>query len=281
MRKIVLILFFIGQFEIAWTQNKTSIVNQVYQLNHKIEIPVTLGIFAANAMGLYVLLDKTPLSSSQVASLDKKDIWFFDRIAIEQTYDANYHKNTRATSDWLRNTSVFLPVILSLDKNIRKDIYSIAFLYLETQAIGSSLFIYAGVTFIDRIRPFAYYPEVPLGSKIESDAGVQSSFFSGHTSAAATASFFLAKVYIDYHPEIKRKKWLLYAGALIPPASVGYYRYKALRHFPSDIIVGIIAGAAAGILVPELHKIQFGKKQNFSILPFAGNSIGLSINIKM
>jgi membrane-associated phospholipid phosphatase len=154
------------------------------------------------------------------------------------------------------------------------------FLYLETQALGSSLFTFAGVTFIDRIRPFVYYPEVSLNSKIEG-AGTQNSFFSGHTSAAATASFFMAKVYIDYHPEMKRKKWLLYAGAIIPPASVGYYRYKALRHFPSDIIVGIIAGAAAGILVPELHKIQFGKKQNFSILPFAGNSIGLSINIKM
>ncbi|MFC1760229.1 phosphatase PAP2 family protein, partial [Candidatus Neomarinimicrobiota bacterium] len=138
----------------------------------------------------------------------------------------------------------------------------------------------AGVTFIDRIRPFVYYPEVSLNSKIEG-AGTQNSFFSGHTSAAATASFFMAKVYIDYHPEMKRKKWLLYAGAIIPPASVGYYRYKALRHFPSDIIVGIIAGAAAGILVPELHKVKIGKKKNMSISPFIHNSIGLSINIKM
>ena len=281
MKRIILVLLIFGQFETAWAQNKTLVANTVYQLNYKIEIPVTLGIFAINAMGLYVLNDKTPLSSNQIDLLGKKDIWFFDRNAIEQTYDATYHKNARATSDRLRNIYVFLPAILSLDKNIRKDIYSIVFLYLETQAISSSLFTYAGVTFIDRIRPFAYYPEVPLESKIESRGGVQNSFFSGHTSTAATASFFLAKVYIDYHPEIKRKKWLLYAGALIPPASVGYYRYKALRHFPSDILVGIIAGAAAGILVPELHKVKFGKMKNLTVLPFTRNSIGLSVNINM
>jgi membrane-associated phospholipid phosphatase len=281
MRKIVFIFVIVCQFEFVSSQNNSNSINSVYKLNHKIEIPATLGIFATNAVGLYVLNDKTPLSPSQVLSLDKKNIWFFDRNAVEQKYDETYHKNTRTISDWLRNISVFLPAILSLDKNIRKDIYNIMFLYLETQAISSSLFTYAGVTFIDRIRPFVYYDEVPQDSKTKSRVGVQNSFFSGHTSAAATASFFLVKVYIDYHPEIKRKKWLLYAGALIPPASVGYYRYKALRHFPSDILVGIIAGAAAGILVPELHKVKLGKKKNLSVLPFAGQSIGLSVNINM
>ena len=280
MRNIIIGLILLGQVEFVWSENTIPIANTVYQMNYKIEIPLTLGIFATNALGLYVLNDKTPLNSNQIASLNYKDIWFFDRIAIEQTYDATYHKDTRATSDWLRNTSIFLPAILSLDKKIRKDIYNIIYLYLETQALGSSLYTFAGVTFIDRIRPFVYYPEVPLISKIEG-AGTQNSFFSGHTSAAATASFFMAKVFLDYHPEMKSKKWLLYAGAIIPPASVGYYRYKALRHFPSDIIVGIIAGAAAGILVPELHKIKIGKKKNISVSPFMQNSIGLSLNIEM
>lgn len=280
MRKIIISMVLISQINFVWAKDKTSSVNTVYQMNYKIEIPLTLGIFATNALGLYVLNDKTPLSSNQIASLDKKDIWFFDQNAIEQKYNATYHKYTRTISDWMRNTYIFLPAVLSLDKKIRKDIYNIIFLYLETQAIGSSFYTFAGVTFIDRIRPFVYYPEVSLDSKIE-DAGTQNSFFSGHTSAVATASFFMAKVYIDYHPEMKRKKWLLYAGAILPPASVGYYRYKALRHFPSDIIVGIIVGAAAGILVPELHKVRFGKKKNISIVPFTGIRTGMSIHFKL
>lgn len=275
MKKIILILLILGQFEAAWSQENTLDKDRVYQMNHKLEIPTTLGLFIATPLALYVFKNKTPLNSSQIASLDINDIWKFDRMAVEQTYSASFHKNIRTTSDWLRNASVFLPAILYLDENVRKDLLNVVFLYLETQAINSSLYAFAGVTFVNRIRPFVYYPEVSLESKF--GQGAQDSFFSGHVSTTATASFFLAKVYIDYHPEIKNKKWLLYAGAIIPPASVGYYRYKSLRHFPSDIIVGIIAGAAAGILVPELHKVKFGKKQSFSLVPFTGKRTGMSI----
>jgi len=159
-------------------------------MNYKLEIPVSLGIFTVNALGLYVFNEKKPLSISQINSLNKNDILTFDRIAVEQTYNAKYHKNIRGSSDLLRNISIFLPSVLILDKNIRKDIYNILFLYLETQAIGSTLYTYMGVKFIDRIRPFVYYPEVPLESKIQSGSGANNSFFSGHTSATATATFF-------------------------------------------------------------------------------------------
>ena len=67
-----------------------------------------------------------------------------------------------------------------------------------------------------------------------------------------------------------------YCAALIPPAIVGYYRYKAMRHFPTDIMVGMAVGATVGILVPHLHKT---KKQdsNLSFIPFAGDISGLKI----
>jgi len=279
MIKLLLPVLIISQLQFILDEANPRSDNKIYKMNHKIEIPLSLGVFAVNALGLYVLNEKDPLNSNQVASLNKQDINIFDRIAVEQTYDAAYHKNIRTTSDWIRNSSIFLPSLLFLDKNIRKDIYNIIFLYIETQAVSSTLYAYAGITFIDRIRPFVYYPEVPLESKIESNSGAKNSFFSGHTSATATASFFLAKVYLDYNPMIKTKKMLLYTSAIIPPALVGYYRYKALRHFPSDILMGIIVGAAAGILIPELHKVKFGKNNNISVIPLNGNSVGLSFNI--
>jgi membrane-associated phospholipid phosphatase len=248
-------------------------------LNHKIEIPVTLGIFAANAMGLYVLLDKTPLSSSQVYSLDKKDIWFFDRNAVEQTYSSTTYDKATIASDWGLYISVFLPGLLFLDKKLKKDMSNILLLYLETQAINISLYTWGGIMYTKRIRPNAYYPEATLDENF-SNHGIKDSFFSGHVSTAATASFFMAKVYIDYHPEIKRMKWLLYTSALVPPAYVGYHRYKALKHFPTDIITGLVLGAATGILVPELHKVKFIKKQNLSLVPFTGKITGMSIQLK-
>jgi membrane-associated phospholipid phosphatase len=46
----------------------------------------------------------------------------------------------------------------------------------------------------------------------------------------------------------------VWAFAAAVPATVGYYRLKAGKHFLSDNILGYAMGAAAGILVPQLHK---------------------------
>ena len=69
----------------------------------------------------------------------------------------------------------------------------------------------------------------------------------------------MTKVFCDYHPEIGNKKYLLYAAATIPPLLLGYFRVKALRHFPSDVMVGTAIGALCGILIPEIHRIRSKK----------------------
>ena len=70
------------------------------------------------------------------------------------------------------------------------------------------------------------------------------------------------KVYSDYHPELGHKKLLLYGLASIPPLVEGYFRVKALAHFPTDVMVGFMIGGACGIIVPELHRI---KKKNVQL----------------
>lgn len=87
----------------------------------------------------------------------------------------------------------------------------------------------------------------------------------------------MAKVFSDYNPQLGAKKWLLFGAALIPPAFVGYYRYKALKHFPTDIIVGTAIGAAVGILVPHLHKINRKNNKAVSLLPYTGEYSGLAL----
>lgn len=67
---------------------------------------------------------------------------------------------------------------------------------------------------------------------------------------------------------------------LIPPALVGYHRYIVLKHFPTDIMTGIIIGAATGILVPHFHKIVIRKNENLSIVPFAGVYSGLVVSLR-
>ena len=87
----------------------------------------------------------------------------------------------------------------------------------------------------------------------------------------------MGKVYSDYHPELGNKKYWLFSAALIPPSLVGLYRYKAMKHFPTDIIAGTIAGAATGILIPHIHKNK-KKESAWAFLPYAGKINGLQIS---
>jgi membrane-associated phospholipid phosphatase len=94
---------------------------------------------------------------------------------------------------------------------------------------------------------------------------------------SASACFFAAKVYCDYHPELGNKKYLVYSLALVPSAATGFFRYKGLKHFPTDVITGLIIGASTGILVPHLHK-RTGS--NLTLVPFAGPVNGLALSYK-
>ena len=87
----------------------------------------------------------------------------------------------------------------------------------------------------------------------------RNSFYSGHVANATAATFFAVKVYSDYHPEIRNKKYLLYAIASVPALFNGWLRIKALAHFPSDVLAGYMIGGLFGIVVPELHRIKSKK----------------------
>ena len=130
--------------------------------------------------------------------------------------------------------------------------------------------------FTNRYRPFAYYDELPTPDK--TGDGTSDSWFSGHTAVTATSSFFMAKVYSDYHPELGAKKWIFFAAAVIPPAIVGVYRIKALKHSPTDVMMGTAVGAALGILIPHFHKVI--KNKDLSVVPFAGKYTGLAMSLR-
>lgn len=247
----------------------------VYHLSYKIEIPITVGLFAINYYELSLIKQKPALVTSQINSLDKNDVWAFDRRALNQTYSSACREKALTISDWGMNISLALPVFLIIDKEIRNDWYDILILYFETIAVNTQ-FSYTVPLVTNRIRPFVYYPEIPIEEKMK--WGSTASFFSGHTSTTAAVSFFMAKVISDYHPELGAKKWLLYAAALIPPTFVGYHRYRGLKHFPTDIAVGTIIGAAVGILIPHFHKIT--RNSNISLVPYTGEYTGLSCRLK-
>ncbi len=105
--------------------------------------------------------------------------------------------------------------------------------------------------FVNRLRPLAYNPNVAWDTRTDYD--VRNSFFSGHTSLAFTSAMFGAKLLHDLFPDMKHR-WLPWTVAGILAGTVGYLRYRAGKHFPTDILTGAAVGAVVGITIPQLHK---------------------------
>ncbi len=246
---------------------------KVYSLNYKIDIPLTSVGIATAIWGFNAVDKKAPLDSLTIVGLDANVINGFDRSATWQ--NAEFAPTARTISDITLGVSQMLPFLLMLDKRIRQDWGDVILMFLETQAIVGNLHSWGCVVHVDRIRPLAYNPDVPWNEK--TGRRTKNAFYSGHTSLSASASFFAAKVYADYHPELGNRKYLVYSLALVPPVLTGFFRYKGLKHFPTDVLTGILIGAGTGILVPHLHKIT---PANLSILPFAGQVNGLAMTYR-
>ncbi|MCK4854738.1 MAG: phosphatase PAP2 family protein [Bacteroidales bacterium] len=247
--------------------------SEVYNVNPYVDGAITVGAFVTNYWGLRVVDRKSPLDSMEIASLDANDINAFDRSATQQ--DASYMHQAWKISDVGMTASFLLPVVLLFDREIRQNWAPVFLLYLETEAIVGNLFSWGAAIHIDRIRPLVYHPDVSYEDKTYKRN--KNSFYSGHVSSSAAASFFVAKVYCDYHPELGNKKFIFYGLAVIPPVFTGYFRYKGMKHFPTDTLTGLAVGAATGILVPHLHK---RKNSNLTLIPVTGRYTGFAMSLK-
>lgn len=220
------------------------IAQNAYKISWAVDAPI-IGIGVASiGTGFYFNRKIRPLTPEQLPSYNRMQIRSFDRIA---TY--KWDRESAHISDALMYTSWALPFSLLADPDIRKD-------YKEVGLIGIEVFMLNnGITLLTkslskRARPYVYNPDVPESYKLKKDA--LESFFSGHTSSSSAMTYMFATTYTYYHPKDKMLPmiWTVSAGL---PLLTGIYRIKAGKHYPSDVIVGYLAGAFVGILVPSLH----------------------------
>lgn len=239
-----------------------TVPDKVYHVKWKYELPAGT-VFMIGSSFLFKELDKVAsFKESDLKGLNPQDVNAFDRPIIFR--DPAGFQSAHKTSNLFLNASVLSPLLLALDKKVRKDWLDLLSLYLVTHAVDNTL--YFAMTFpVRRARPLTYNTNVPLPDRI--GVGKSNSFFSGHVSFSSTATFFLVKVYTDYHQIKGWKRLLLYGAASVPPAMVGFYRMKAGRHFKTDVLTGFVIGAASGILVPEWHRNK-AKKKGLTLEPF-------------
>jgi membrane-associated phospholipid phosphatase len=216
------------------------------------------GGIAGTALGLSIIQNKDPFTEVEINKFmsQKDDINFLDKWVV-----GNYSKKASDISDIPFFISFATPLTLLLDNNINKHTGQFLGMYFESLTTTAALFsITAGLT--RRARPYVYNTtEKSLNSKTTITA--TRSFYSGHVAATATACFFAAKVFQDYHPNSTAVPYV-YAGAIILPATVGYFRMEAGQHFLTDVLVGYGIGALVGYYTPELHK---KKNKSLSLQP--------------
>jgi membrane-associated phospholipid phosphatase len=237
------------------------------------------GIIGVGLVSDYIMipkiLHKKDLTDAELAGLNR-DVYIskFDRWALE--LDPSRRSAFKKYSDYLSVAIYGSAGCLLFDRSIRHEWLDIVLLALETHSVAFSAYnlSFFGPAFQNRYRPVAYYNE--LSTSHRKAGNNRNSFYSGHVASSTTGTFFMAKVYSDFHPELGLKKYLLYGAAAVPPLFLGYLRVRSLDHFPSDAGVGFIIGAVCGVLVPEMHR---QKDKHISVgaysLPDGGS--GLSI----
>ncbi len=256
----------------AIPQTEKSSSQKVYKIHLGWEVPVALGLIGASSLGYKWMDQRASLTEAQVLALNPQSVNSFDRPAA--FYDPAGFKDAQGKSDILMTVFVASPLLLVLDKRIRRDWADMLGMLLVAHGADNTIF-FSTLLLVRSPRPLTYNPAIPLESK--TGVGKTNSFPSGHVSWAATSTFFIAKVYTDYHHIKGWKRMLFYTGAAIPPTIVGYYRVHAGSHFASDAIIGGLLGAVVGIATPELHRIT-KKVDGLSMKPFFMNGAnGLSL----
>ena len=245
---------------------------EVYTLKPGVDIPVTAIGTGWSLFAFTQIYNKDASDPESILALKKSNVNGFDRWAIRP-----YSKRLDEISYIPFYASMPLPVLFLFDKNMRKDMAKLSFLYLEAMSVTGLL--YTGSTYLtNRYRPYVYSDESEFEKRTR--GGGKNSFYAGHVALVATSTFFMAQVYADYYPESKIK-WVFYGIATAATGATAWMRHRGGQHFPSDIILGVAQGTLTGLLVPRLHRTRLIKNPNLSIMPFTGTSHGLAVRYKL
>lgn len=238
MSKILLLI-------LLWLQNGLYCQNSIYSLSPAREVGLFSVGISFNALGYIQSRNTSVLKVEDIEKLDRNDLDGLDRTA---TY--NYSLKAKNMSDKLLLGSLVLPATIMFDPNQRNQLGEKTTLLLQTYLInaGSTLLV---KSLVRRTRPFVYNENAPLSEKLKADARM--SFFSGHSSFTASSAFFTASM-LTANGQNKDLAPVIWSSAAILPAVQGYLRWKAGKHFPTDIFIGYVIGAGLGYLIPKIHE---------------------------
>ena len=219
-----------------------------------VELVVDLPVIASAAAlggGLFMLRDEL-VRERCAPHCDRSRV-----PAFEREFAGPYAPAAHAASNILVSTNLVLPHLFGVIDRFAHDHGSWRDFGVDAVLIGQALGISVGIhqlsSFVaQRPRPFAYSSRIDREQMAGPDAYL--SFYSGHTANAFAVSTAYSYLFTLRHPGSRWvvPVWLVTHGLA---ALQGYTRVAAGYHYPSDVVVGAIAGSSIGILVPHLHRV--------------------------
>jgi membrane-associated phospholipid phosphatase len=184
---------------------------------------------------------------------DPAKLLSIDRSAVTQAIDPN--ANARSNLGlWAAYAYAVLDPVLSGVRDGRRAFLVDGVMYAESIVL-TGVFTEATKIGVRRPRPIDYECRPPASATINcANTDLQLSFFSGH--ASATGAITGTATYLAFARSGWRspRPWVTLGVGTALTAFVSYERVRSGEHFPTDVIMGSLAGAGIGILVPHLHR---------------------------
>jgi len=202
---------------------------------------------------LSLILSTGEIKPTELKAGDEDKLLSIDKIAVNQTFDPN--AGARSTYGlYAAYGYAILDPILSGVRDGRRALLIDAVMYAESIAITEA-FTSATKIGVRRPRPIDY--AMCAGDNPGPNCGatdLQLSFFSGH--ASTTGAISATATYLAFMRSGPRspRPWITLGVGTLLTGFVSYERVRAGEHFPTDVIMGSLAGAGIGVLVPHFHR---------------------------
>jgi len=245
---IVAVLFVFSQTNLS--------AQSPYSLDAAREVAIFGSGLLLGVVDLKLIEKIEPIPVEELRTLSRKNINSFDRGA---TY--NWSPKAADWSDFLLITSIVSPLLSFTSTAVKNDAGTYLTMFLQNIITTYSV-SHLPKALITRYRPYSYNTDVE--DEIRSRRGAALSFFSAHTSVSFASAVFLSTTFKKYNPNSNLTPYI-WSSSLLLASAVGYLRYIAGQHFPTDIIVGAIVGSLVGYLIPLIHEMN--EDENGLVVP--------------
>ncbi len=208
----------------------------------------------------------TSYTVESLAKFSKDDVNAFDRSAVGPII----HR----CDSWSNVTNVLIANYIWLmlpGKESRKDFTKVIVMYLQLYCMTPLISQWVQPA-IGRKRPYFYSEEEDIKTRLSDRA--QTSMPSSHATFAFANAVLTSSVFRTYYPE-SPWRYAVWSLSLGTATATCILRYRAHKHFPTDLLAGAATGSLIGWFVHFTHRNR--EKRKVAIGPIIGNKVGIQL----